>query len=741
MTTPTITWEYYTGSAWVNISSYVLRGQSYASYGISTNRHNDRLAKTGELQITLNNQTRVFDPENTSTLTGFGKNTKLKLTITFDSVTKIFYGTIGNITFNDTFPNDATASIAVFDFMQYLYNFTLTQESIQTDKRADQVINTILTSIGHTPLDENMDAGNNVFDAAFDSVSGSTKAATEANKAVLSEGGYLYVKKDQTYGETLVFENSTSRNGFNEVTKIPKSINDCVPLLDQNDNELLDQNDVVLYADESEDCDINGTAKFYSRTYGEQIVNKVTISAYPKRTDDTEQTLYSLGSPLYVGAGETKTFTARYQNATTKESCNAITSLMVAPVATTDYLANTAKGATSGTNLTASFTVTATYYTSEVSYSVTNGSTKNGWLNMCKARGYGVYQDSQIEKVIEDTASQTAYGVQELNFDQRYQRDIIQGERDGNAILYMDKDPHTRLESVTIDANVSDKHMMAFLKTDIGDLVRIRYSTLELDDYYYVQGISFTVESGFVLRYTWLLKTAYPLLLNMTPVILEKTELGSGYIKQYLPSFYNAEYKTIIASVKFTSASDYVEIIKMGNALGTGFKVQVNSYAGKLYLEFTRGYSVVRGLYYTGQIAATITDWNTIAVKFNTHDKSAPELYINGVSCAVTTGITPDGDDGLNDTSDTYRFLTDGDSTVYLKQIKMYEVGLTDIEIAADAAGTLITRGIVYYGTYVRNADVSHYTDLLLTTSDALINGAYGEVSMPTGNTITARFE
>jgi len=454
--TPTITWHYWDGDSWEDISGYVLDDTCQGGWGMSSNRPLDRLATPGEMSFDADNSGGLFDPDNASVLTGWALNTKVKMTVTYSGYSKIaFYGHVTDIQITDNSTTYSVASIAVLDWLDYAYRYTITQQSIETYKRGDQVVDTIVDAVGHTPQATEYATGDYEFEAAFDSMTVKTKAATELNKIVLSEGGYFYNRHDRTTGEKLVFENATYRNGLRTLSKLPElstsyllkagSATDKVLLAGTTDKVLL--NTVT-------DAHMNGIGERYERSHGENILNKVKVTAYPKRTDTTEQTLYALGDVLKISSGETKTINVRYQNADTKESCNAITSLMVQPVATTDYLMNTKKDGT-GTNITTDLTVSVVFRTAEAEITLTNASAYTGKVTKLKLRGYGVYQDSSIEITVDDAASQTAYSESELNIEQQYQRDTTAGQLWAGRIVAREAEPRTVLNKVTFSANKS----------------------------------------------------------------------------------------------------------------------------------------------------------------------------------------------------------------------------------------------------------------------------------------------
>ena len=92
----TIATEYYNGSAWVDISAYVV-GDIKGNNGLGGWRPENRVAVLGTLNITLNNKSKYFSPmggdtvRGLSTLTGFNKGAKIRIKGTTEVFTKIIW--------------------------------------------------------------------------------------------------------------------------------------------------------------------------------------------------------------------------------------------------------------------------------------------------------------------------------------------------------------------------------------------------------------------------------------------------------------------------------------------------------------------------------------------------------------------------------------------------------------------------------------------------------------------------
>ena len=749
MATPTITWYYWDGDSWVDFTAYVLTSYGVnARWGMIDNKYTDRLANPGEMHLTVKNENGEFDPDDTSVLTGWAINTKVKLSIAFDGTDWVkYYGAVTDIKFGDPSTYEHTATITVSDWMDNAYRFTIDQQSIQTNQRGGQVVDTIVTATGKTPIATAYDEGDYRFKAAFDSMTLVTKAATELNKIVLSEGGYFYNRHDKTNGETLVFESASHRNGLSALSQIQTTIATRGKwLLEGGDGYVLTEEGGKVILDERTDATFTSAAINYHRTHGDNILNKITVTAYPKRTDKTTQVLYSLGDVIQVSSGGTKVIDVRYQNSVTREYCNAITSTMIQPVANTDYKMNTAYDGT-GTDITSYLTVSVAYHTAEAKITLTNTSAYTGNITLLQLRGLGVYQDSSIRAVAEDSASQTNYGHRELNIEQQYQRDTESGELWADKILEKEKTPRTVLNRVDFIANKSDSLMIAFLSMDVGDMVKITESTLSLADYYYIHGIEFNIESGDVISFSWLLSEAEPSVTNggLTLASVEFT-YNSGQVIRFsgINKLTESYDRTVIFDVYPTLTNDSQTVFQFGvtdqNHLTheAGF-IEYDSGDNFYFRYMDFGYSE-QGYEVEFDNCIKQNTWQRIAFRWKyKYTAYIPGCFVNGINIPIFTYSVI----GYQTEHDKSSFFIGGDYTIPLtgepyywnsfagkiKNFYGYNRLLTDLEIAADAAGTLVTDGLVFRGLAIPTNQADAYYDAALTTSQPLhddINGALG---------------
>ena len=291
-----ITFLAYLSGAWVDITDRYM-GDIDANWG-GGNSPLDVVADIGEISFTLHNASGEFYPDGTAPLTGWGFGVPIKFVCTYDGDDYVrFRGYVEDIQLNvgDT-ANQNTVKVKALDWMIFADRYPLLAPDIELSKRADEGIQTILDGMPTPPQNVSLDAGRYTFPVIFDGVSMRTTAYSEFAKLSLSEYGYLSVQKDSADGETLRFEKYPGQTALPTYGTIDADI---------------------------DDVDLK---------YGNEIINRATAVAYPKRIDTENQVLYKLDKSMPIKAGETISFRAKYTDPNGGGTrVNAIVSTMQTP--------------------------------------------------------------------------------------------------------------------------------------------------------------------------------------------------------------------------------------------------------------------------------------------------------------------------------------------------------------------------------------------------------------------------
>ncbi len=519
---------------WTDITADVV-GRIFFSGGIPRNGPVDFLAMTGTLRFTVKNASGQYSPNGGSALSGWKKGTKIKLEFTYDGQPYTrFYGAISDFDFDASGPRTrGKVTVTVVDWLDRAAKFPMNYPAIQLEQRADQIVQTIIRAMPTAPLATSLAAGVNTFPVVFDTVTDFTYALTEFNKICLSELCYLYLRRDRTYGETLVLENANTR--VNAMVKtIPLISTSCGFLLLENGDHLLLETGDKLLLDEAESFTAYDDALSYETSYGDNVINDIRFRYVPRRymayssnLDICWSTSISPGggssSPYdfvledSIEAGETKVITMPwgYSNRTGDavapqtyfKNVGGGSKCLISQPFPTAFLQKSMFSDNNASTPVADVTINSLVcYMDRFTASLTNSTGAKGYLLMYLTLMSGsariiVDPDTQAP-AIQDATSIAENDYQPLQFDQVYQIAATAGTTFANNVLTAEKNPRTVLNRINYNANRSAHYMMAFLNLDIGDMFPARDTNKGIDANFFIQDFKFTIDPGGLINYS-----------------------------------------------------------------------------------------------------------------------------------------------------------------------------------------------------------------------------------------------
>jgi hypothetical protein len=221
-------------------------------------------------------------------------------------------------------------------------------------------------------------------------------------------------------------------------------------------------------------CDINydlnarGIYNSIRATYTEQVLG-------------SESELWRLSEVPLLAAGETRTWWGDYQGLATNQ---------LDPVATTDYTANMAANG-SGTDMTASVTVTPSHFAGSTKLVVENIAGVAVYLTLLKVRG-DLYTDGDTTSVrAEDATSQTAYQKRDRTLDAQFMASVDQCQSYCNFILAKTKDVWPDIDMML--KNRSDTVLTAILNRAISDRITVENTEIGLSEDFFINSMSHEV--------------------------------------------------------------------------------------------------------------------------------------------------------------------------------------------------------------------------------------------------------
>jgi len=731
---------------WTDLTGYVIEDIT-GSWGIQGNGALDLLADAGAMHFTLNNMDQRFTPGHASALSGWEKGIEVKLEIDYEGGTYVHLGTISDIDVpldDDLFDR---AYVTVHDWLEFSAMNPIVNPGILTNQRGDDVIRALLTLIPKQPRATDLDVGVSVFPATWDTVTSHTKGYSELSRVAFSEPGYVYLRKDKLLGETLVFESAHARNGLRELDILPLGASESGALKKEDGGYLLKEDGGKILLNQVGSLFADNSMIDVESDYGDGVINYITLRANPRRLSASAEILFQLDEPIPIGSSQTIEIRGSYADPQGGFPINGQD--MIAPVITTDYLANTAQDG-SGTNISANLTIVTGYGTEGFTHQVTNGSTSNGWITKFNCRGTGIYNYNPIEHVEKDNASITRRGYQTATLDQKYQSTLDQGRIFIETVVELEAEPQTKLHKVTFLANQSSSLMMAFLNFGPGNLIRIKHDRRGIDSWFYIQGVSeYKITSGGLIMYTWIVKQALTLGLGLSLMAVEfgghstTDAINFGYI----PHLANLTQRSVSVWIYLDSDSPtgFYGIACWGVNYLTMIKPDRRAQVYNVH----PGGGGVYGIWLSPVNSVPLTAWTHIVF---THDLSTatndPIIYINGASQTLTESSTPAGAVG-SETGDEfvignahyagneYGSALDGK----LKDVRVYDRILSAAEVTAlynsgTPDATLVRTGMDFQAFAVRTQDVSAYTNLTLTAADKLMDAVHYAIGTPHGNPV-----
>lgn len=450
-----------------------------SEYGIAGAGPVDNVASTGLLSFSLSNAATVnsgavlgyYSPEHAAVREGFRIGRRVSLYYMLDGVA--YHKGVGWLDSIDPRPGQYRERIVNCIAADYMNELALLQLNVETQigKRFDEILTAIVAAADRQPVAMAFDAGDSTFPYALDSGLVERSAAlTEVQRGTQSEYGLTYVRGDGT----LTFKKRT---------------------------HLVQAEVAGVFTD--------SMVQMSAPHQRSMILNKVRAMTHPKRVDDWTDpamatVLAILQSIPEIANGQSIDLTLFYSDPTLRASRVGGTD-MIQPVATTDYLANANEDG-SGANLTAGFSVVATFGANSAQVRVTNNSGTDGFVTLLQVRGRGLYDYDPVEVVVMDQDSIDAYGERSFTLDMPYQDNGPTAEAIASFVLALWKDPAALAVEMTFGTNTAERLLLA-LSLDIGDAVTIVETVTGINHAYRIQQVRLRIEeAGRVTWCTWLMQ-------------------------------------------------------------------------------------------------------------------------------------------------------------------------------------------------------------------------------------------
>ena len=536
---PTVTLNAYfsgTSAASTDITADVVLGVQplRGSYGISGTSPTSRVGRTGTLTFAMNNSTSnsggvqgYYSPGHTNARStgtvGWNLGLVLSVTLTYAGTSYIkFIGTLTDVLPDAGQYQRQSVRCTVLDWMDEAARSKLKALPVQTSQRSDQLITTLVTnSVGRQPIATDYDTGRSTFAYVLDNLKDNKTTVLKAlTDVVMSEMGYLYIRGTtdaaSAKGGKLTFENRISRLSYGA----------------------------------SAHTFSNDMVRLDARQSRKDIINHTYVSVHPRTLDAAVTVLWELTSTEVVSsveAGATTTIIAEFTDlivtgvnfgastSTTGRGAQVATTNLTTPVSGTDWIANSSSDGT-GVNVTADIAVTvATTAANTATLQIVNSGSVKAYLTTLQVRGNVLKDETNTTVDATNASSITTYGEQDMRINMPYESDpdlaleIAQWQNaasdsarfvvrsmeiasNSSATLMEQsllREPGDKIgidETMTGLDNDEAWHLGTVGESELGETTWLDYNPSSGD--FFIQGVSFTVSSGNILKVKWNLKPA-----------------------------------------------------------------------------------------------------------------------------------------------------------------------------------------------------------------------------------------
>lgn len=296
-------------SDWIPVTSDVLLGNMFCDCGIIIPSQTQRIGQIGRLQFTLDNSHGnsakthgLYSPGHANARTGFNVGTPVRWVIneiddspltfpltfpfTFGSKPESYYKFSGKIEQIDIAPDEYGAqvvNVTAADWFKDASQIRISSLPAQVGKTIDGVVEGYFSDIEPVPDYYSLETGANVFSYAGAAGGSETALLSELRRLAESEPSYIYMRGGRASegkpGSVLVVENKTSR--------------------DSSDVEAV-LSDKIVNMKAGRDWD--------------DVYNDIFCTVHPTAVDTDTVRIYELQEDVEVPAGQTVTFSGRYQD-------------------------------------------------------------------------------------------------------------------------------------------------------------------------------------------------------------------------------------------------------------------------------------------------------------------------------------------------------------------------------------------------------------------------------------------
>lgn len=452
-------------SGFNNVAVDVLAGVNW-KVGNSGRTVFDRVPDIGTASFSLKNSTAnsagtagYYSPDHSAVRRDFGLDSAVRISIT-EGVTEHqeFEGRISRIEPTSGSFGERATRVYCEDWLAEAARDSIRGITVQTNKRDDELLTTLLALASHQPSATDFSIGDDTYTYALHDENSDTSSLMRVfQKLMMSGMGKLYIKNYNT----LVYR---SRSDM-----------------------LLSGTAEATLADTMSSVKVTRDKK--------QRVKEIITTTFPAQLDTTPAVLWASQREITVPAGSSVTFDVSLRDPSGRATRVAATSIEAA-IANTDFKMSSVSG--SGTDLNGNCSIAYDLKADVVTVTISNSSASLGHIWFYQIRGSGVY----LYEPLSITGVTGQPDGESLRIEMVYQDDNNVGEDISNLLLYWYVLDQSEVEDVTFIANKT-QDLMDAAGLVCGSLVAVSETQTGINNNFFINGIQKSYLPGKLLQVTW----------------------------------------------------------------------------------------------------------------------------------------------------------------------------------------------------------------------------------------------
>lgn len=462
--------EAYLGTAWTDITDDVRNDMLTITRGIPGAEVSDRVADVGTFDFTLDNSAGnsgtllgYYSPDNANVRAGFDIGMKVRCVITTGGTPYYkFYGKVTDPTPSFGQYRERTTAVQAVDYMDELLVHNMELVAVQTGKKGNELLGTIVANLPTAPLATSYATGPDIFGYALHDIQDETSSGMSAAQKVDMSGlSFTFVTGDLTGGEKLNWQTRHTRALSTSVATFNDTMTGLV---------------------------LGRSAK--------KIYGTVKAKGYPVQAGTAVETLWTSRREIVLGAGGSATFDIMYVDPSGAGSRVALVpSSGVTPVSGTDWQMSSVSG-DGGSNLNANLTYTVnTWGGNTANVTIANGAGVSGYINLFQLRGKIIRLNDPVTVTKTDAASKATYGDRTLTHVMTYQDNVNVVDAFAVTILAAKKAPHSDIDSLEFIAG-TDALMATAMALDVGSRITVIETVTGISTDFFVNKYILTIEGN-----------------------------------------------------------------------------------------------------------------------------------------------------------------------------------------------------------------------------------------------------